>query len=132
LQKELDALQNEKLQILKDKLIENSTYREGMTLIVEQVNVPSAEALKQLSYDLRAKATHLFAILAAEINGKPQIAVIIDDDLVQERSLHAGNIVRELAKDIKGGGGGQAFFATAGGTDLAGLEKVIEHGKRLV
>ena len=65
-------------------------------------------------------------VLAADINGKPQIAVVISEDLVKQYDLHAGNIVKELAANIKGGGGGQPFFATAGGSDASGIEKVLE------
>ena len=65
-------------------------------------------------------------VLTAEINGKPQIAVIISESLVKDKGLNAGTIVRELATNIKGGGGGQPFFATAGGSDTSGLSKVRE------
>ncbi len=54
---------------------------------------------------------------------------IIVNNLVASNGLHAGNIIKELAKEIKGGGGGQAFFATAGGNDVSGLGKVVEKGK---
>ncbi len=57
---------------------------------------------------------------------------MIAENLVQDKGLHAGNIIKELAKEIKGGGGGQAFFATAGGNDVSGLGKVVEKGKGLV
>ena len=68
-------------------------------------------------------------VLAATIEDKPQVAVFIDEALVASSGLHAGNIVRELAKEIQGGGGGQPFFATAGGKDLAGLPHVVAKAK---
>jgi alanyl-tRNA synthetase len=70
-------------------------------------------------------------ILAAAIEGKPQVAVIIDEALVSSRNLDAGKIVRELAKEIQGGGGGQPFFATAGGKDLNGLDKVVSKAREM-
>jgi len=70
-------------------------------------------------------------VLAADIESKPQIAVMIDEQLVKEKGLNAGTIVRDLAKEIQGGGGGQAFFATAGGKNAAGLPQVIEKAKTL-
>jgi alanyl-tRNA synthetase len=74
---------------------------------------------------------HLVAVLAASIDGQPQIAVIIDEELVSSKGFNAGNMVRELAKEIQGGGGGQPFFATAGGKNREGLPKVIEKAKLL-
>ncbi|MBC8110927.1 MAG: alanine--tRNA ligase, partial [Verrucomicrobia bacterium] len=132
LQKQVEGLQNEKLQVLKEILIQKTEYRSGINVLVESVFVPSADALKQLSYDLKAKIDYAFIILAADIEGKPQIAVMIDEALVKERNFHAGNIVKELAREIKGGGGGQPFFATAGGTDIAGLERVVAKGRLIL
>jgi alanyl-tRNA synthetase len=74
----------------------------------------------------------LYAVLGAVIDGKPSITVMISDDLAKERGMHAGNIVRELAKEIQGGGGGQPFFATAGGKDAAGLEKAISKSREFI
>lgn len=100
--------------------------------IVEVVEVASADALKQLAYELKAKVGDLYCVLGAEIAGKPQLAVMIADNLVAEKGLNAGQIVRELAKEVKGGGGGQAFFATAGGSDASGLAKAIEKGRTFI
>ena len=57
---------------------------------------------------------------------------MIDEKLVKSKDWNAGKIIRDLAKEIKGGGGGQAFFATAGGSDLSGLENVIKKAKEIV
>ena len=71
-------------------------------------------------------------VLAADVEGKPQIAVAIADNIVKEKGLNAGNIVRDLAREIQGGGGGQPFFATAGGKDISGLDRVVEKAKALI
>ena len=71
-------------------------------------------------------------ILVADVAGKPQIAVMISDNLVSSLNIHAGNIVRDLAKEINGGGGGQPFFATAGGKDITGIPKALEKANELV
>ncbi len=89
------------------------------------MEVPNADALKQLAYELRDQVENLIAVLAADLNGKPLLAVYIAENLVKEKNLNAGQIVKELAKEIRGGGGGQPHFATAGGSDLAGLEKAL-------
>ncbi|HMG89814.1 MAG TPA: DHHA1 domain-containing protein, partial [Chryseolinea sp.] len=71
-------------------------------------------------------------VLAAEIDNKPQVAVMIGEKLAKTNSFHAGNMVKELAKEIDGGGGGQPFFATAGGKNLEGLNAVIEKARKLI
>ena len=88
--------------------------------------------MKQLCFDLKNKIDNFYGVIGAELGGKPQIAVIIDEAVMKDKNLHAGNIVKELAKEMKGGGGGQPYFATAGGSDLSGLERAIEKGKSFI
>jgi len=71
-------------------------------------------------------------VLVANIDGKPNATVLISDNLIKEKGLHAGNIIRELAKEIQGGGGGQPAFATAGGKNVAGLENVLVKAKSFI
>jgi alanyl-tRNA synthetase len=132
LQKQVEALQNEKVQQLKNQLLDKVETINGHARLVERVDVPSADALKQLAYDLKAKIDNLAVVLGADINGKPQLAVMLPDSLIQGRNLNAGQVVKELAKNIKGGGGGQPFFATAGGSDSSGLDAALAQGKELL
>jgi len=132
LQKQIEALQNEKVQQIKNSLLDKVTQSNGYAVLVERVDVPSADALKQLAYDLKAKVDNLALVLGADINGKPQLAVMLPDSLIQDRKLNAGQVVKELAKNIKGGGGGQPFFATAGGSDSSGLDAALAQGKELL
>ena len=125
LQKKVESLENEKVQQLKTKLLEKVRALEGSNLLIELVEVPNADALKQLAYELRDQVENLVAVLATELNGKPQLAVYIAENLVKEKNLNAGQIVKELAKEIRGGGGGQPHFATAGGSDASGLDKAL-------
>lgn len=132
LQKQIEALQNEKVQQIKNGLLDKVTQSNGHAVLVERVDVPSADALKQLAYDLKAKVDNLALVLGADINGKPQLAVMLPDSLIQDRKLNAGQVVKELARNIKGGGGGQPFFATAGGSDSSGLDAALAQGKELL
>ena len=132
LQKKVESLENEKLQELKNELAKTVQNVNGVNVITAKVSVPSVDALKQLCFDLKNKLSNFYGVLGAEIGGKPQIAVIIDENVMKDKNLHAGNIVKELAKEMKGGGGGQPYFATAGGSDLGGLERAIEKGKSFV
>ena len=98
-------------------------------MLALKVDVPSGDALKQLAYDLKAKIENAYIVLGTVINDKPQIAVMIDENVMKSNSLHAGNIVKEAAKEMRGGGGGQPHFATAGGSDASGIDKAIAVAK---
>jgi len=89
----------------------------------------SAQAVKDLAFQLRGEISTLFLVLGSEIDGKPLLTVMISDDLVQSRGLDAAKIVREAGKEIKGGGGGQPFYATAGGKEISGLEAAVTRAK---
>ncbi|GGB82826.1 alanine--tRNA ligase [Dyadobacter sediminis] len=131
LQKRIAALEHEKIQVLKTGLLARLEKHKTFSLVVEKVDVPNAESLKQLSYELRDQVENLIAVFGTEIAGKPQLSVFIAENIVQETGLNAGKIVKDLAKEIRGGGGGQPFFATAGGSDASGLERALERAKEL-
>jgi alanyl-tRNA synthetase len=76
--------------------------------------------------------TGLVLILAANLEDKPMLSVMIDESLVASKGLNASELVREMSKEIKGGGGGQPFYATAGGKEIAGLGKALEVAKSLI
>lgn len=132
LEKKLEAINIERANQLKDELAKKATKSNGSTLIVEKVSVPNAEALKNIAYALRNQFDDLLLVLAADVDSKPQVAVMIGEKLQQSKKYHAGNMVKELAREIDGGGGGQDFFATAGGKNLNGLNAVIEKAKKLI
>ena len=132
LAKKIEILENEKLQEIKERLYAKIISVGDINMIAEVVEVPSADALKQLAYELKAKIGDLYCVLGAEVNGKPQLAVMIAENLVVSMNLNAGQIIKEIAKEIKGGGGGQPFFATAGGNDVSGLKNAIEKGKSFI
>lgn len=132
LEKEIASLHAGQTQNLKKEIIASKEENGSLTKIIKKVTLPNADALKQLSFELKNELENLFLVLAADIQGKPQIAVTISENLVKEKGLNAGNIVRELAKEIKGGGGGQPFYATAGGKDINGLDSVVEKAANIV
>ncbi len=126
LQKTVASYQAKEIGGLKTELAKQISSQSGTPYLIAQVNVPTADALKNLAFDLQTETGSLFCLLVAEIEGKASLALAISKDLVEAKSLNAGTIVRELAKEVQGGGGGQAFLATAGGQNPAGLTKVIE------
>ncbi|EOZ93639.1 Alanyl-tRNA synthetase [Indibacter alkaliphilus LW1] len=131
LKKEIESLHSKQAGVLKADLIKTVKEVNGYKFIAASVTLPSADALKKLAFELKNELENLLAVIAADIDGKPQIAVIIDEALVKEKGFNAGNTVRELAKEIQGGGGGQPFFATAGGKNLSGLSNVIAKAEEI-
>ncbi|TAH20293.1 MAG: alanine--tRNA ligase [Cytophagales bacterium] len=132
LQKQIEAYQQKEIQVVKNELLKNIQQKGDIYFLAQEVSVPNAESLRQISFELKNQVNNLFLVLAANIDGKPQISVMIADNLVKDKGLDASKIVRELAKEIQGGGGGQPFFATAGGKDVSGLGKVLSVAKNLV
>jgi len=104
----------------------------GIKFIGGKVDIDSADAVKQLAFDLGREADNLFFVAGANIGGKPNLTLYISKELVASRDLNASKIIREIAKEIKGGGGGQPFFATAGGKDLSGIERAVEKAKGVI
>ncbi len=104
----------------------------GVNFLSLIVDLPSADAVKTLAYALKGAMDDIFVVLGANIDGKPSLTVVISDNLAKERGWNAGMIVKDLAKDIQGGGGGQPFFATAGGKLVEGLPKAIARAKDFV
>jgi alanyl-tRNA synthetase len=132
LKKEIEKAILERSSGLKDELAKKLENINGINFIAEKVELPNADAVKNLAYHLKDIVPNLFLVLAATINGKPSITVMIDETLVKEKGLHAGNIVKELAKEVKGGGGGQPFFATAGGSDVSGIDNALAKAKSFI
>ncbi|QEC78401.1 alanine--tRNA ligase [Mucilaginibacter ginsenosidivorax] len=132
LKKEIEKAILEKSSGLKNELAQKAEAINGINFIAQKVALPNAEAIKNLAYQLKDIVPNLFLVLAADFDGKPSLTVMIAENLVKEKGLHAGNIVKELAKEVKGGGGGQPFFATAGGSDVSGLDNVLVKAKSFV
>ena len=112
---------NEKLRL--KELVKNEN---GVNTLFAITSLENAEHIKKIAYELRNEIDNLFCVLGGESNGKANITIIISENLVDEKKLDAGLMVRELGKLIDGGGGGQKFFASAGGKNPAGLNAVME------
>jgi alanyl-tRNA synthetase len=132
LRKEVEHLQNQQVAALKEQLKQQIHIINGINVIVAETTLGSADALKKLAFDLRNEIPDLYIAASAIVGGKPQLCVMISDNLVKEKNLNAGAIIKSISKEIKGGGGGQAFFATAGGTDVSGISKALQAAKAFV
>jgi alanyl-tRNA synthetase len=131
LQSKIESFEFEKIQVIKNELLTKVKQKDGINFIAEKVELGSVDNLRQLAYELKKQMETPIIILGAVINAKPNLAILIDEILVQNKSLNAGSIVREAAKAMKGGGGGQPHFATAGGSDADGLLDAIKKVEEL-
>ncbi len=132
LQKQLQIFLKEKVQEIKKDLIKTIEKKGDINFIAQNIKFDSAEDIKNMLFEMKNEVPNLVCVITAEVKGKPSISVIINDELVKSKNLNAGNIVRELAKEINGGGGGQPFYAQAGGSKLEGLQSALEKAKKIV
>ena len=123
--KQMEALMKDKVKNIKATLASEIKIVNGVQFLAKQVDLDPNGA-KDLAYELGTLGTNVFVVLATAEEGKPTISCYISKELVTEKSLNAGNVVRELGKYIQGGGGGQPFFATAGGKNTSGIAEALE------
>ena len=131
LTKQLEKLNKEKAAQVKQQLASKFESFNGIQLLVERIDLEAAE-IKDMAFQWKGEKSDMIAILGSESGGKPTVTCVISDALVADKKLNASNIVRELAKDINGGGGGQAFFATAGGSKPEGLASALARAKEVI
>ncbi len=132
LEKKVEAFNQDLANHVRDELAAKAKTHKGITLIVERVVLPNADAVKNVAYGLRNQFENLLLVLAADVDGKPMVAVMVGEKLAVALTYHAGNMVKELAREIDGGGGGQPFFATAGGKNLDGLDNVLSKARNMI
>lgn len=132
---ENEQLKKQLEQYIKEKAVQEKALWKNAIQKIGDINYLGLitnlnnSSVKDIIFQLKAEIKNLFIIVGAKTNNKPTISVGISDDLVKSGKCHAGTIVKELAQEIKGGGGGQPSFATAGGSDIGGLERAIQKSK---
>ncbi len=133
LKKQLDGLEARQLVGIRNELLTKDEIINQVTFIGDVVEVSNADALKKICLDLKNNLTDYVVCLAANIDGKPFVAIGISDTVAKAKNLDASKIIKEhVAPLIKGGGGGNATLATAGGQDVSQLKTVIERVKWLL
>lgn len=126
LQKEIDKLRAIQASSIKSDLIRDIRDIHGVKVIIKNLGDMDSKSVKTLSVNILSEIGEGVVFFGLTTKDKPQIMLSISDTLVKSKGWHAGNIVRELAKEINGGGGGQPFFATAGGTNPEGLDNALK------
>ena len=125
LKKQVDDYMKEKIAEVKERLVKNAKEINGIKVITMNLPIP-ADAVKNIAFQLRGEITENMLFVAGSVdNDKPMLTIMISDNLVKE-GMNAGQMIREAAKLIQGGGGGQPHFATAGGKNADGLNAAIE------
>ncbi len=128
LKKQIQTLLKEKGKNLKTALKNEISEMNGVNFLAKQVDL-DANGIKDISFELGGEFDNLFLLLGTNQNGKALLSCYISKGLVTSKNLDAGKIIRELGKYIQGGGGGQPFFATAGGKNPDGLSEALSKGK---
>ncbi len=130
--KQMQSYANTMVTIEKRNIIDDAVEFNGVKIMAKQVREPLSNQLKDLAFGINNQVENAVVVLGGIVKDKPQLAIYISESLVEQHKLNAGNIVREAAKKIQGGGGGQAFFATAGGTNANGLDYAIEYAIAII
>ena len=132
LKKTIDRLEERSASDALKELIEQSTIINNIRLVSGRIETGSADAMKNMAYQVRSSSDNTVLVIGADIEGKASLLVMVSDRLVKEKNIDASTIIREIAREINGGGGGQPFLATAGGKNPEGIEKAIQKAAELI
>lgn len=131
LKKETEKFAKESLQLVKERLKNGKKVYKDIHIIVAQLPMAPAQ-VKDMAFQLKGELDKLVFIAGGVVEGKPHLTIMISNGVAEDYGLNAGQIVRDVAQEIKGGGGGQPFFATAGGSDPEGVEKALERAEKMI
>ncbi len=132
LKKTVEQLEAEAALIFKTQLMERSEVINGITVVTGHIKATSVDMLKSIASRVRETGESVLFAAGTEQNGKANLVVMVSDDLIRDRKLNAGTIIREAAREINGGGGGQPFLATAGGNNPEGIGAALKKIKEIV
>lgn len=125
LEKEIAALQLKEKLVGIDSIISTPVYVNGINVYKGKVDASNMDELKSMGDELREKMKSGVGVLISEIDGKVGIVAVVSDDLIKEKKILAGNIVKEVAKVVGGSGGGKPHLATAGGKDVSKIDEAL-------
>jgi alanyl-tRNA synthetase len=131
LKQEVNELSKLKINQLTGEYTNKIERNGALGFLAEKVQLP-AEEVKNLGYELTKANPDLFLVFATESDGKALLTVMLSESLVKDQNMNAGTIIRELAKEIGGGGGGQPHIATAGGKNPSGIPAALEKARQMV
>jgi len=131
LQRKIEELNRYRIEAIKTELLTGAEFINGIRFIASKLDVDAAMA-KDLAFALNDDNVHQMILFITTTADKVNITLMLSAALIREKGLHAGNMIRELAKAVNGGGGGQPHFATAGGSNPKGIAQVMEKAREMV
>jgi len=131
MRKEIEKDLIEKAKAEKEQIRKLIDVNREISVVSYLLQLPSAEAMKSISFELKTEFSNLVLVLGTVIDGKPLLSIAVSDGLIIKQKINASQLIRQLAPMIDGGGGGQPFYATAGGKNIAGLQKAFEKASEL-
>jgi alanyl-tRNA synthetase len=133
LKNQIEEVEAGKANMIKSALMQSVESINGIRFVSHEVDISDQKLIKQMIYQMGQElGDQHFLLLGSKGDGKAQLTLYISEELVKTKKLHAGNIIKDLAKSIQGGGGGQPFFATAGGTSPEGLREALERARTFI
>ena len=132
LNKRIEKLETNVSAILRDELLSISEEINGVQFIARQIQADSVEILKKIAQMIRSSNKSIILAIGANVENKAHLLVMISDDIVRMKKIHAGEIISDAAQYIKGGGGGQSFMALAGGSDPEGIPLALQKIKEII
>ena len=131
LSKKVDKFQQNMLSIVAKQLEEKMEKVGDVMMATSRIEVDNPAHLRDLAFQVRSRYPKVCLILGAEVDGKAHLAVMLSDVAIKSYELNASTLIREAAKEIQGGGGGQPFFATAGGKNPKGIDAALKKARQL-
>jgi alanyl-tRNA synthetase len=132
LKKTIEKFQVQSVAVMLKELTDQAVYINSIKYISGKIDTDSPDVLKNIAYQIRNSSENTVLVIGSETAGKANILVMVSDDLVKEKNINAVTIIKEIAGEINGGGGGQPFLATAGGKNPAGIANAIKKAQELI
>ncbi|HPR72635.1 MAG TPA: alanine--tRNA ligase [Bacteroidales bacterium] len=132
LKKNIEKINARNTLALINKLQEKAVIINDIRLISGQVEAENPEVLRSIAFEIRKSSDNTVLVLGSDTGGKAGLVIMISDKLVKEKNINAVSIIKEISPEIKGGGGGQPFLATAGGKNPAGLKNALKKAEEII
>jgi len=132
LSKQVEQFQKNMLGVIARNLEDKIERIGDHGMSINRVELYNPAQLRDLSFQVRSRFPNISMILGSEIEGKAHLSIMLSDNLIKDTGLNASTMIREVSREIQGGGGGQPFFATAGGKNPAGIDKALAMARRIL